>query len=93
MDSKSPQTAVSHLVEVKSTLRAEDVSHFLDRLPHFTKWSPLYKGKKIYGAVAYLQVVRSAEIHAERQGLVVIRATGDSASIINRDGFLPKTFY
>lgn len=81
------------VVEVKSTLRAEDVRHFLDRLPHFTRWSPLHKGKKIYGAVAYLQVVQSAEIHAERQGLFVIRATGDSASIINRDDFLPKTFY
>ena len=81
------------VVEVKSTLRAEDVRHFLDRLPHFTRWSPLHKGKKIYGAVAYLQVVQSAEIHAERQGLFVIRATGDSASIINREGFLPKTFY
>ena len=81
------------VVEVKSTLRAEDVRHFLDRLPHFTRWSPLHKGKKIYGAVAYLQVVQSAEIHAERQGLFVIRATGDSASIINQDDFLPKTFY
>ena len=81
------------VVEVKSTLRVEDIRHFLDRLPHFTRWSPLYKGKKIYGAVAYLQVVQSAEIYAERQGLFVIRATGDSASIINRDGFLPKMFY
>lgn len=81
------------VVEVKSTLRAEDIRHFLDRLENFTRWSPLYKGKKVYGAVAYLQVVQSAEIYAERQGLFVIRATGDSASIINRDGFLPKTFY
>lgn len=81
------------VVEVKSTLRAEDIRHFLDRLENFTRWSPLYKGKKGYGAVAYLQVVQSAEICAERQGLFVIRATGDSASIINRDGFLPKTFH
>ena len=81
------------VVEVKSTLRAEDIKHFLDRLENFTRWSPLYKGKKVYGAVAYLQVVQSAEIYAERQGLFVIRATGDSASIINRDGFLPKTFH
>lgn len=81
------------VVEVKSTLRAEDIRHFLDRLENFTRWSLLYKGKKVYGAVAYLQVVQSAEIYAERQGLFVIRATGDSASIINRDGFLPKTFY
>lgn len=81
------------VVEVKSTLRAEDIRHFLGRLENFTRWSPLYKGKKVYGAVAYLQVVQSAEIYAERQGLFVIRATGDSASIINRDGFLPKTFH
>lgn len=80
------------VVEVKSTLRAEDIRHFLDRLENFTRWSPLYKGKKVYGAVAYLQVVQSAEIYAERQGLFVIRATGDSASIINKDSFRPRSF-
>ena len=29
------------VVEVKSTLRAEDVRHFLDRLETFTRWSPV----------------------------------------------------
>ena len=80
------------VVEVKSTLRAEDIRHFLDRLENFTRWSPLYKGKRVYGAVAYLQVVQSAEIYAERQGLFVIRTTGDSASIINKDTFRPRSF-
>ena len=81
------------VVEVKSTLRAEDVKHFLRKLEKFTTWIQHHKGSKVYGAVAYLQVVQSAEIHAERQGLFVIRATGNSASIINGDGFLPRTFH
>ena len=80
-------------VEVKSTLRAEDVKHFLGKLENFTRWIPQYRGCKIYGAVAYLKVVQSAEIYAERKGLFVIRATGNSSSIINRDSFLPKAFH
>ena len=80
------------VVEVKNTLRAEDVKHFLGKLENFTKWIPQYKGSRVYGAVAYLKVVQSAEIYAERKGLFVIRATGNSSSIINRDGFLPKVF-
>lgn len=81
------------VVEVKSTLRAEDVKHFLRKLEKFTTWIQHHKGSKVYGAVAYLQVVQSAEIYAERQGLFVIRATGNSASIINGDGFLPRAFH
>ena len=33
-----------------------------------------------------------SEIHAERQGLFVIKATGSSASIINKKDFKPKAF-
>ena len=44
-------------------------------------------------ATAYVKVVQSAEIYAERKGLFVIRATGNSSSIINRDSFLPKAFH
>jgi len=31
-------------------------------------------------------------VRAERLGLFVIRATGSSASITNREGFAPRTF-
>ena len=80
------------VVEVKTTLRAEDVAQFLEKLGKFTEYAPGYRGKKIYGALAYLKADTSVQVHAERQGLFVIRATGNSASIVNDAGFVPRVF-
>ena len=80
------------VVEVKTTLRPEDVPHFLRKLDRFTVYVPAYRGKKVYGAVAYLKADKSVQAHAQRQGLFVIRATGSSASIINNKGFVPRVF-
>ena len=81
------------VVEVKTTLRAEDVAYFLSKLSKFTDHEPVYKGKKIFGAVAYLKADSTVVVHAERQGSYVIRATGNSASIINQADFEPQVFY
>ena len=80
------------VVEVKTTLRSEDVTRFLGKLARFTEYEPIWKGKKILGAVAYLKTDTFVQTYAERQGLFVIRATGSSASIINRMDFRPKVF-
>ncbi|MYA07019.1 MAG: hypothetical protein F4060_07520 [Holophagales bacterium] len=45
-----------------------------------------------YGAVAYLDADDSVIKHAERRGLFVIRATGNSASILNQPDFKPRVF-
>ena len=79
-------------VEVKTTLRPEDVTHFLRKLDKFTLYTPEYKGKTVYGAVAFLKADESVQVHAARQGLFVIRATGDSASIVNDEAFRPRVF-
>ena len=81
------------IVEVKTTLRAGGVTHFLEKLDKFTGWVPEFKGRKVLGAAAYLNVDHSVEVYAERQGLYVIRATGSSASIINQANFRPRVFY
>ena len=80
------------VVEVKTTLRPEDVTHFLEQLGKFTTYRPLYKARKIYGAVAFLKADKSVQVHAERQGLFVICATGSSASIVNDTEFVPRVF-
>ena len=79
-------------VEVKTTLRPEDVTHFLRKLAKFTVYAPEYHGKTVYGAVAFLKADESVQVHAMRQGLFVIRATGDSASIVNDEQFRPRVF-
>ena len=73
-------------VEVKSTLNTKDVNNFLEKLQNFTMFFPQFKNYKVYGAVAYLKVTQSADKFAMKQGLFVIRATGDSGEILNKKG-------
>ena len=79
-------------VEVKTTLYPKDVKTFLETLKDFKKYFPRYKSETVYGAIAYLTSEDKAHFFAEEKGLFVIRATGDSASIINQEGFKPKAF-
>ena len=79
-------------VEVKTTMKVRDVDHFLDTLRNLTELMPEYAGHVAYGAVAYLKADESSDKYAEGQGLFVIRATGSSASITNRQDFRPRTF-
>lgn len=80
------------VVEVKTTLRSEDVTRFLSKLSRFTDLAREYRGKRILGAVAYLQSDSAVTTYAERRGLFVIRATGSSASILNAEDFEPRSF-
>ncbi len=79
-------------VEVKTTLRPPDVDRFLGLLTH----PPLLRhvgGRRLYGAVAYLREHEGTARYAERKGLFVIRATGNSASIVNPAEFRPRDFH
>ena len=79
-------------VEVKTTLTPKDVNSFLETLQDFKKYFPRYKSETICGAVAYLNSESKASLLAEEEGLFLIRATGDSASLVNKKGFKPKAF-
>ena len=79
-------------VEVKSTLNSDHIRYFLNTLKNFKKYFHRYKTETVYGAVAYLRSSSEAPVFAEKHGLFVIRATGDSASIINKKDFKPKAF-
>ena len=79
-------------VEVKTTLRPEGVGRFVEKLSRFLEWYPEYRGRTVYGAVAYLDGGDDVTTYAERQGLFVIRATGKSASIVNAEDFEPRSF-
>ena len=80
------------VVEVKTTLTPKDVSSFLETLRDFKNYFPRYKSETIYGAVAYLSSENKAHVLAEKEGLFLIRATGDSASLANKKDFRPKAF-
>jgi hypothetical protein len=81
------------VVEVKTTLRVEDVREFLEDLSEFTFFFPRYKGLKIYGAVAGIQIEEEADKFTYRQGLFVLACSGEGlVRILNRPEFDPKNF-
>ena len=80
------------IVEVKTTLRTKDVKNFIEKLRKVKVWKPELKDNIIYGAVAYLTADSSSDAMAANKGLFVIRATGNSASITNEEGFKPAEF-
>jgi len=53
---------------------------------------PEYKDFRIMGSVAYLLAEENSNVMAEKRGFFVIRATGDSAALVNKPDFLPKVY-
>ena len=80
------------VVEVKTTLDVEKVKHFIEKLKSFKKVFPEYADKKVYGAVAFIVADSESNKYSENQKLFVLKATGDSASIVNAEGFKPRSF-
>ena len=80
------------IVEVKTTLRPNDVKKFVDKLKNAKIWMPEYKKMHVIGAMAYIKVQGGSRTMAINKGLLVIRATGNSASIVNDMAFEPRRF-
>jgi len=80
------------VVEVKTTLRPDDVKEFLDELNDFKNVLPRYQQNRVLGAVAYLTDDSEAALMSQKKGLFAIRATGNSSSIINNNDFEPKVW-
>nr|VFK08040.1 MAG: holliday junction resolvase (hjc) [Candidatus Kentron sp. FM] len=80
------------IVEVKTTLRPNDVRVFLGKLKNAKNWMPRYGDNIIHGAMAWLQANAGAERMAANNGLFSIRAVGDSAIVTNEPDFEPKPF-
>ena len=78
--------------EVKTTLREKDVTKFIGVMRDISRYLPEYASKRAYGGVAYVREESDAGRYAAKQGLYVIRATGDSASIVNNAEFKPVSF-
>ena len=79
-------------VEVKTTLRPEDIGIFENKLKVLKLWMRQYADKKIYGGVAYVRADAGSAKLAAKRGLFVIRAVGESARIINSPNFKPRSF-
>jgi len=81
------------VVEVKSTLKVEDVKYHIECLKRFYDYLPEYTGKKVFGAVAYISCDEKSDLFAFKNGLFVITLTGeDLIEIKNKTDFNPKNF-
>ena len=82
------------VVEVKTVLTQKAVRVFIkEQLNNFKKYFPRYrKNVVLYGAVAFLRARSRAAQAAEKAGLFVVKATGDSASLVNKKNFKPRVF-
>ena len=78
------------LVECKSRLSKDDVDYFLEKLALFKQAFPHYKNYRAYGAVAGIEIDEGIDRYAYKQGLFVIKPSGETVEIINGDQFKPK---
>lgn len=78
------------LIEVKSTLKVEDIKEYIERLAGFKEFSPEYKDKKVLGTVGGIVIEEDADIFEYKQGLFVITKSGETVRISNDKEFNPK---
>ena len=96
---------LAFVVEVKTTLEACDVDYFLEILSELKDDFPAYKGKQVYGCMAYINIKKekskkaknekNALVYAQEKGLFTIRAPGgpaNIATITNPKDFRPRAF-
>ena len=78
------------VVEVKTTLKLQQVRLFVENLKSFKNYFPEYKDKKVYGAMAYLKANEGAGSYAEKPGLFILNPVGNIIKVINSTHFSPQ---
>ena len=68
------------VVEVKTTLRSDDIDDFAAIMPDVPAIFPEYQHMDIYGGFAYMKAQDGTEKRAHKHGLLTIRAIGASTS-------------
>ena len=79
-------------VECKSRLSKDDVNDFLTRLQRFKVAFPQFREFQVYGAVAGIEIDQGIDAYAYRQGLFVIKQSGETVKIVNDAQFRPAGF-
>jgi hypothetical protein len=80
------------LVECKSRLSQDDVDEFIEKLRRFKLSFPHYSSYRVFGAVAGIEINEGINRYAEKNGLFVIRPSGDSVTIVNEPDFVPSAW-
>jgi hypothetical protein len=78
-------------VEVKTTLKVQDIDDFLKRMEEFPFFFPKYRSYRVYGAVAGVKIEENADRYAYRKGLFVLTLGGNGlCAILNDEKFKPR---
>jgi predicted glycoside hydrolase/deacetylase ChbG (UPF0249 family) len=80
------------LVEVKSTLKVQDVDDHLERLGLFKGFFPEYAERQVLGAVAGMVIDEGADCYAYRKGLYVIGQRGETVALLNDAAFQARAW-
>ena len=84
-------TTTAVIVEVKSHCDSRDIKHFLSQMEHCKEWYPDFADKELRVAVAAISYAPGAEEYAQRQGVYVLKLTGEETfTMIAPEN--PKTF-
>ena len=71
------------IIEAKSRLREGHIGKFIGNvLQRFTEMMPAFRGKKIYGAVGYLNADIKTIEFAQKKGLIVLRTVHKTKEIV-----------
>jgi DNA-binding transcriptional MerR regulator len=79
-------------VEVKTTLKVEDVNKHIERLDRFRNFFPEYADRKLIGAVAGMRIEEESDKYAYRKGFFVLAQSGENVIILNDEKFRPKVW-
>ena len=74
------------VMEAKATLKSGHVGKFVGESPNLRNFfdiRPEHRGKKLYGAVAYLKIDDKAKELANKKGLLIIRSTHSNKTLVN----------
>ena len=71
-------------IEAKSSLKEGHVGKFIGNImEQFTEMMPTYRGKKIYGAIGYLNAKDKTVAFAQSKGLIVLRSVHKNKEIVS----------
>ena len=71
------------IIEAKSRLREGHIGKFIGNvLQRFTEMMPAFRGKKIYGAVGYLNADSKTIEFAQKKGLIVLRTVHKTKEVV-----------
>jgi hypothetical protein len=70
-------TSTVVIVEVKSHCDSRDINHFLGQMEHCKEWYPDFADKELRVAVAAISYAPGAEEYAQKQGVYVLKLTGE----------------